>query len=311
MFYRISGHESFPCRYTWLPKVVRGLRRNPRLFADEDQAMVELGLGKNMVHSARFWAQSCGITHSNRVGYTLTQFGNNLLSDNGFDPFLEDIRTLWLIHWQISTVKENPLLAWDFLLNMYHEPELVPSHILKSLEKEATKKNDVFSQVTLDQHLKTFIHTYFPTQGRKVDVQEDNLDCPLVELELIQKVGEREIEHDGGKSKHETIYLFRRDEKPDITPALFAYCLNDFWQKRHHTEDTIPLSEVAHGYGSPGRVFKLSEDDIRMRVESLASETKGFFRYFESMQLQQVRRQGEKDNISLIKDIYAEEAYYA
>ena len=39
--YRISGHESFPCRYTWLPKVVRGLGDNPKLFSDEDQAMVE------------------------------------------------------------------------------------------------------------------------------------------------------------------------------------------------------------------------------------------------------------------------------
>jgi hypothetical protein len=52
--YRISGHESFPCRYTWLPKAVRGLEGNPRLFSDEDQAMVDLGLGKNMVRSARF-----------------------------------------------------------------------------------------------------------------------------------------------------------------------------------------------------------------------------------------------------------------
>ena len=25
MGYRISGHESFPCRYSWLPKAVRGL----------------------------------------------------------------------------------------------------------------------------------------------------------------------------------------------------------------------------------------------------------------------------------------------
>jgi hypothetical protein len=50
--YRVSGHESFPCRYTWLPKTVRGLKNNPRLFADEDQAMVDLGLGKNMVRSA-------------------------------------------------------------------------------------------------------------------------------------------------------------------------------------------------------------------------------------------------------------------
>ena len=39
--YRVSGHESFPCRYNWLPKVVRGLRHDPYLFAD-DQAMVVL-----------------------------------------------------------------------------------------------------------------------------------------------------------------------------------------------------------------------------------------------------------------------------
>ncbi|MCX6902420.1 MAG: DUF4007 family protein [Verrucomicrobia bacterium] len=55
--YRISGHESFPCRYTWLPKAVQGLSREPKLFADEQKAMVDLGLGKNMVRSVRFWAQ--------------------------------------------------------------------------------------------------------------------------------------------------------------------------------------------------------------------------------------------------------------
>ena len=48
--YRISGHESFPCRYTWLPKAVRGLEGNPRLFSDEDQAMVDLGLVHQQVN---------------------------------------------------------------------------------------------------------------------------------------------------------------------------------------------------------------------------------------------------------------------
>jgi len=31
--YRISGHETFPCRYTWLSKAVRGLSKNPQLFS--------------------------------------------------------------------------------------------------------------------------------------------------------------------------------------------------------------------------------------------------------------------------------------
>jgi len=51
--YRVSGHESFPCRYSWLPKAVRGLAENPMIFSDEDAAMVTLGVGKNMVRSRK------------------------------------------------------------------------------------------------------------------------------------------------------------------------------------------------------------------------------------------------------------------
>ena len=68
--YRISGHESFSFRYTWLPKAVRGLSRNPVLFSceAEDQTMVELGLGKNMVRSVRFWAGATGVAAAKAEG---------------------------------------------------------------------------------------------------------------------------------------------------------------------------------------------------------------------------------------------------
>lgn len=59
--YRISGHESFPCRYTWLPKAVRGLNADPTLFSNDEQAMVTLGVGKNMVRSIRFWILAAGV----------------------------------------------------------------------------------------------------------------------------------------------------------------------------------------------------------------------------------------------------------
>src|SRR5207247_9454536 len=120
----------------------------------------------------------------------------------------------------------KPLLAWDYLLNRWQDPELVPSKALKALQQEAAKHDDDLSPVTLEQHFDTFLHTYVPTRGRKGEVQEDNLDCPLVELELIIKVGEREIDRLAGK--REPIYAFRREEKPEITPELFAYCLHDF-----------------------------------------------------------------------------------
>jgi hypothetical protein len=305
--YRISGHESFPCRYTWLPKAVRGLAEGPNLFSDEERAMVDLGVGKNMVRAIRFWSQAAGVATSKDGGHSLTKFGIALLGERGLDPFLEDIRTLWLIHWNLSTEVENPLLAWDYLLNRWQEPELFRSAALSSLQREAARYKEKISPVTLEQHFDTFLHTYVPTRGLKGEVQEDNLDCPLVELGLLVRVGERESDRSSGK--REPIYVFHRDEKPDVSPELFVYCLNDFWQKHHERESTLPLREIAHGHGSPGQIFKLPEEDIRNRVEALARQTEGLFTYSESAYLQQIRKQGQKDSIGLLKEIYSMEAH--
>lgn len=305
--YRISGHESFACRYTWLPKAVRGLEANPRLFSDDERAMVDLGVGKNMVRAIRFWSQVAGmvITKGRGTGHSLSDFGQSLLGEGGHDEFMEDIRTLWLIHWNLSTDVNSPLLAWDYLLNRWHDPELVPSVVIKALLKEAERQDEGLSKVTVDQHWDTFLHSYFPTRGRKGEVQEDNLDSPLTELELIIRVGERQVDKSEGRA--EPVYTFRREEKPDITPELFVYALNDFWNKRHENESTLTFREVAHGHGSPGQIFKLPEDDIRSRVEGLGRQTKNFFSYAESANLQTVRRQGQRKNSELLNEIYRQE----
>ena len=304
MTYRISGHESFTLRYTWLPKVVHHVARDSRLLAKEEEAMVHFGVGKNMVRSIRFWAQAAGIIVGNGKdgGYQLTKLANVLLGENGLDPFLEDTRTLWLIHWNLATNIQNPLLAWDYLLNFWHEPEITPTVVTKALQKEAHKEQGRLSPVTLIQHFECFLHTYVPTRGRKGQIQEDNLDCPLVELNFIVKVGERDSDQPSGR--REAIYAFNREEKSDITPDLFLYCLNSFWRERHPTEGTLSFREVAHGHGSPGQVFKLPEEDVRMRLDGLNRLPGSSFTYTESSNLEQVQRAGFQNDLTLLKRIY-------
>ena len=74
--YRFSGHESFSCRYAWIPKAVESLQKEPCLFSDIDHAMVRLGLGKNMVRSLRFWIQAMRVADpAPDGGLQLTDFG--------------------------------------------------------------------------------------------------------------------------------------------------------------------------------------------------------------------------------------------
>jgi hypothetical protein len=91
---KYSGHESFACRYAWLPKSLQAIQADPRAFVDEDQAMVGLGLGKNMVRSAKFWVEASGMAKSTDRGLEPTELGKLIFGARGRDRFMEDIRSL-------------------------------------------------------------------------------------------------------------------------------------------------------------------------------------------------------------------------
>lgn len=306
MNYKFSGHETFPCRYAWLPKAYREIRQDRDLFATEEKAMVLLGLGKNMVRALRFWAQAAGIAEFAKPGgYVVSDFGKALLDeDRGYDAFLEDRRTLWLLHWKLSTHVEEPLFAWDYLLNKWPHPEMTRTEILREFTREAARLGRKLSSVTLEQHFDTFLHTYIPTRSPKGEILEDNLDCPLVELEFIRRVGDREA---STKGRREPIFAFRREPKGDISAELFVYCLDDFWKKRRPNEQTLTFRDVAVAHGSPGQVFKLPEWDVRQRLDSLDSDTNGKFQYQETTALQRVVRNDAKSS-ALLAAIFGVEA---
>ena len=264
---RFSGHESFACRYAWLPKAYREIIEDPAAFADEERAMVSLGVGKNMVRSIRFWVEVMGVAtpEPNRT-LLPTSFGRAVFAEGGFDPFLEDTRTLWLLHWNVATRIDNPLFAWDFLLYSWPYGELTRSEALAGLIREARRLSVPHSVVTLGIHLDVFLHTYIPTRTAKGGL-EQSLDSPLAELELLHQVGERRAD---GSGRREPVYAFRREAKPEVTTALFEYCLDDYWRRHRVGEATLAYRDVATAPRSIGQVFKLPEDDVRCRLDTYA-----------------------------------------
>lgn len=306
--FRFSGHETFPCRYAWLPKAFLGIEEKSTLFSVDEDAMVNLGVGKNMARAIRFWAQATGVAAPSKDGgLAVTHFGRALLSKNGFDAFLEDARTLWLIHWKLSSHVSEPLFAWNYLLNYWHHPEISRTEVLQVFKKKSEQLERKLSPVTLEQHFDVFLHTYVPTKSRKGEIQEDNLDCPLVELQLIVKTGERIIDDTG---KREQIYAFRWEEKPEITQELFAYCLNDYWRMHFPNEQEISFRDVAFSPGSPGQIFKIPEWDIRSRLDDLSKNPNAAFTYVESAALPRIRRNVDFEN-DFLTPIYKPKAVYA
>jgi hypothetical protein len=302
---RFSGHETFVCRYAWLPKVVQEISAEggSGLFRCDETAMVKLGIGKNMVHSARFWAEAAQvIEESDDGGHKVTDFGCQLLHPEWHDPYLERIETLWLIHWKIATNPLRPLFHWTELLNNWHRPEFYESEVLPFLEKALPKDKAQTAKRTLSDGFRVFVNSYVPSRGRKGEIAEDNLDCPLVELGLIRIAGERLTKD----SHREPIYSFNIEQKPPITSELIAYCLHDFWQnsEAYREEKSLGLRVIGTEAGSPGQVFKLPESALSGLLDGLSTATNGAMVFEESRSMQQVWMKKQVSPQELLEQIY-------
>jgi hypothetical protein len=307
MRFRFSGHESFPCRYTWLPKAYNALVEDPEIFSDDNSAMVRLGVGKNMVKAIKFWVQTFGVATAapNRGGLELTSFGHAIFGPEGLDPFLEDIQTLWLLHWKLSSIKEEPLFAWYFLLNQWSDPSFSRSEVLKNFTKESERLERPLSDFTKEQHFDIFLHSYVPVRSKKnIEVLEDSLDCPLNELQFIVPAGERIVDE---VNRREPVYEFNQENSRNISALVFVYCLYDYWQNYRPTELTISFRDVSALPSSVGQIFKINESDLRARLETLETYSEGLFEYIASVSVPRVVKNKQFDESTeqtLLQNIY-------
>ena len=291
-----SGHQTFPFRYTWLKKGVDAVLKDQTVFSSEN-ASVTLGVGKNMVASIRHWCQVSGLikTDTNQRGrFIPTNLGKAIFGDqNGFDPYLDDPATLWLIHWKIAT-NINQATAWYWAFNIFRENQFAPDIFKKQLHDWTQQQKPSMRPVshnTLQRDIHCFIRTYCQSRHTAA-VIEESFDCPLVELNLITELPEN------------IGYEFQRGEKETLPSQIFAATLVAFWDFCFSEKEALPFSEVMYAPLSPGRIFRLDEDTMVTYLENLNELTKGALQYDETAGLKQVYQYKNLNQLELLKKYY-------
>ena len=128
-----SGHETFPFRYGWLKKGYDAALKNPNIFSTPD-AIVELGVGKNMVNSIKYWGLSTGIFIKKEKEIAITDFGHFLFNEeNGIDPYLEDKTSLWLLHWNLSSTID-PATTWYLAFNEFNKTIFTKEDLIEEIQ---------------------------------------------------------------------------------------------------------------------------------------------------------------------------------
>lgn len=288
-----SGHETFTLRHGWLKKGVDALAVEAEIFAKDD-AMVELGVGKNMVRSIRHWLLATGMANeptSNRGNaLTVSDVGDFIFGRDGADPYLEDLNTLWLLHWRLATNSRRST-GWAWTFNLVPSNEFTRDSLLSTYEDELGKKNlQIPSEASLKRDIDCMIRTYVSSRATKEAI-EDRLECPLIELQLI------------GVDPENFLYRFERGPKPTLNDWFFLYALVEFWEGRT-PGSTLSLSEATYAAGSPGTVFKMDEDSVVARLERLESLTNGSLTYDETSGLRQIYQHKRFSAETALRNVY-------
>ncbi len=261
--------------------------------------MTLLGVGKNMVRSIRHWCLAANVLEeapakppARRGGLRPSEFGEALFRDRGWDPYLEDPATLWLLHWTISSNTQRAT-TWFWGFSLFHEPEFTKETLLSGLLTWVSNAGyKRVSPSSLRRDLDCFIRTYLPSRHGGT-VPEETLDCPLVELNLICETGTRNT------------YTFNRGAQPQLPDAVLFYATLDHWDRCAPELETMSLHDLAHQPGSPGRLFKIDEDSLAMRYEHVEQWSKSRLGYDETAGVKQLLRRQRIAPAWALKQVYA------
>jgi Protein of unknown function (DUF4007) len=299
--FKFSGHQTFAFRYGWLEKGVRAVAECPTVFSEED-ALVRLGVGKNMVESIRHWClvtqmveEDPQIKRNNGRFLLVSPIACKLLQDGGWDPFLEDDASLWLIHWLLVS---NPRIGttWQIIFSLFQRPDFTKPELMEYLASFAEKQSLEVNKGSLARDVDCFLRTYTSAKtAAKKQVAEETFDCPLQELNLMDLAPDGEL------------YRFAIGTKPTLPNAVFGFALNQYFEKAREGRNTMSVQECLYGPGSPGQAFKLDENGLVEYIEELEKATKGRIELDETAGLKQIYRRRSLDPNKLLENYYARE----
>lgn len=282
--YTFSGHESFPCKSLWLKKgydfVIAGNNFN------SPEAVIGLGVGKNMVASIRFWLRAFGIMENDEI----TWLGNYLFDEkNGKDKYLEDIATLWLLHFNLVFSGEATLYSMFFCgvqrERTHFEREQILTYV--KLRMVEAGKMTLFNMNTVKKDIGVMLQNY--TLPRKPQSNED-FSSLLIDLDLIRQSSE-------GKG-----YYFNVDGKRKVTKEIFLYGLLKL--KEQEGDNTISFDTIQERVGL---VFCMQDYETIEMLKLLGSEYGQYFTYSDIAGIKQVQFTKELDALQVLDNYYGKD----
>jgi len=253
---RFSGHETFICKQFWLKKgfdyAVQGNSFN------SPDAVCELGVGKNMVAAINFWTKSFGIIDESLKA---TELGYFLFGLNGKDEFLEDVGSLWLLHY--SLVSQSKASIYNLVFNDFTREriEFTRVQLHNYLKRKCYEVSDnIYNEGTISKDINVFLRNYLMPKKYhgKPNIEED-YTALLLDLELLSSK----------RIDNTEIFTFEIKERESIPFEIILFVILDKF-----SDNSISFNNLLIDNNSPGRVFCLNQEGLYNKINQITTHYK-------------------------------------
>jgi len=263
-----ARHETFHPRFGWLKKGFDKADEDSQIFSKES-APVVLGVGKNMVKAIRYWSLAFKVVqeikHNGKYAHKPSPFAKKLLGKDGWDPFLENPSSLWVLHWNLF---KSPCFVptWYFAFNELNRVDFTADDLLFTLKEFRDRQfpNRNILDSSLNKDVNCLLRMYVERADPKI-LKEDSLDCPFTDLGIINAYTD---------SKR---FTFNFGNKPELPPEIVVSTCLEFAGSSQGDARTISLSRLLYDASSPGQVFKLTESSLSEAIETVSKQEKDIY----------------------------------
>jgi hypothetical protein len=283
--YSFSGHDSFQCRMLWLKKGYDYLKSG-RKFSDDD-GVIKLGVGKNMVSSIHYWLKAFDIIDSDD---NPTAIGEFLFDDvTGRDPYLEDEASLWLLHHNL--VKSGHASMYSIIFNELRKEKLFFSkETVVNYIKRIAENNPLFNfnEKTVAKDFIVFTNLYKnDNEGKDI---EESYSGILSELEILKSDGK-------GKSEQ---YFIENNDRDSLPCEIFLFAILD----NSNFGNSISLNALEFNFNSPGSIFALNRSGILQKISEIVSKYNGIV-YNDHAGIKELQFKEKPSVYSILEQYYA------
>lgn len=249
-----SGHDTFHCRQLWLKKGFDFINKGNK-FSD-NEAVVILGVGKNMVSAIYFWMKAFGLI--DKDGNT-TDLADYIFSEEGKDPYLEDEATLWLLHYHLVT--HGLASIYDLIFNDLRKEkiEFTKDNYLAFAERKANEFGfNQFNKKTSGTDFDVFTKMYIRTTEQVKD-REDTFSGLLADLNLIHE-----------EKKNNSLYSIPNENRNNLPAEIILYTILD----KGDFQNSVSLNILFQDRNQAGSVFAITKNSLMEKIESISTNSK-------------------------------------